>query len=151
LAIDPAGLRVVFDTNVVIAALLSRNPRSPLIELLRRWRNKEFKLLYCDDLFPEYRAKFIAKGVQQDRYRRFLDDLVSSGTFILLASDDLVPRVPDDPDDDIVIACAVAGGATHLVTYDDHLQALGEECEGIRILDGLHFLYALRGDTLPSR
>ncbi len=36
------------------------------------------------------------------------------------------------------------------MTYDEHLHALGEEYEGVRILDGLHFLYALRGDVPPS-
>ena len=56
-------------------------------------------------------------------------------------------RMVSFPDDDVVIDRAVAGGATHLVTYDDHLHALGEEVEGVRILDGLHFLYVLRGDV----
>ncbi|RLC90031.1 MAG: toxin-antitoxin system toxin component, PIN family protein, partial [Chloroflexi bacterium] len=61
--------------------------------------------------------------------------------------DDVIRRIPDDPDDDVVIACAIAGGATHLVTYDIHLRSLGEEYQGVHILDGLHFLYALRGDV----
>ena len=149
MATDSTRLRAVFDTNVVIAALLSHNPQSPLIELVRRWRNEEFELLYCDDLRSEYHEKLIAKSVQPDRRRRFLDDLTSLGTRILLTSADLIPRIPDDPDDDVVIACAIAGGATHLVTYDPHLHALGEEYEGVRILNGLHFLYALRGDVPP--
>ncbi len=145
---DSARLRAVFDTNVIIAALLSRNPNSPLVELLRRWRNNEFTLLYCDDLLAEYREKLIAK-IEPDKRYRFLDDLVSQSTLIQTSPADLVPRIPDDPDDDVVIACAIAGGATHLVTYDEHLHALGEEYEGVRILDGLHFLYALRGDVPP--
>ena len=149
--IDPTRLRAVFGTNVIIAALLSRNPDSPLVELLRRWRNNEFELLYCDDLQAEYYEKLIAKSIEPDRRRRFLDDLVSQGTLIQISPADLVPRIPNDPDDDIVIACAIIGGATHLVTYDDHLYALSEEYEGVRILDGLHFLYALRGDAPPSR
>ncbi len=148
---DPARLRAVFDTNIIIAALLSRNPHSPLVELLHRWRDEEFELLYCDDLLSEYREKLVTKGVQLDRRLRFLDDLTSLGNHIPLTPDDLIPRVPDDPDDDVVIACAVAGGATHLVTYDEHLHALSEKVKGVRILDGLHFLYALRGDAPPSR
>ncbi|MBL7065765.1 MAG: putative toxin-antitoxin system toxin component, PIN family [Anaerolineae bacterium] len=149
MATDPTRLRAVFDTNVVIAALLSRNPHSPLVELLRRWRNDEFELLYCDDLRAEYREKLIAKGVQPDRRHRLLEDLTSLGTCILLTPDDLVPRIPDDPDDDVVIACAIAGEATHLVTYDPHLHTLGAEYQGVRILDGLHFLYTVRGDVPP--
>jgi len=149
LATDPTRLRVVFDTNVVVAALLSRNPQSPLTELVRRWRRGEFEFLYCADLLSEYREKLTAKNVQADKARRFLDDLVSKGTSIVLTPADILPRVPNDPDDDMVIACAIAGEATYLVTYDPHLHALGEEYQGVCILDGLHFLYALRGDV-PS-
>ncbi|HID61365.1 MAG TPA: PIN domain-containing protein [Anaerolineae bacterium] len=97
LVTDPARLRAVFDTNVVVAALLSRNPQSPLIKLVRRWRRGEFELLYCADLLSEYREKLTAKNIQADKARRFLDDLVSKGIFIVLASADIVPRVPDDP------------------------------------------------------
>lgn len=35
-------LRAVLDTNVPIAAHLSRNPHSPTIELLARWRGGQF-------------------------------------------------------------------------------------------------------------
>lgn len=32
--------------------------------------------------------------------------------------------VPNDPDDDMVIECAVVGSASHIVTGDKHLLAL---------------------------
>lgn len=43
-------LRAVFDTNVFVLALLSRNPTSPTRELMARWHNDEFTLLVCDAL-----------------------------------------------------------------------------------------------------
>lgn len=42
------------------------------------------------------------------------------------------------------------GGATQLVTYDPHFQVLGDHVGDVQILDGLHFLYAIRGDTPPE-
>ncbi len=51
--------RAVFDTNVIIAALKSKNPNSPTVELLQRWANDEFTLLYCDDLQAEYEENFL--------------------------------------------------------------------------------------------
>ncbi len=143
-------LRAVLDTNVIIAALKSRNPSSPTRELLQRWGNDEFELLYAADLRVEYAEKLAAKQVAPDKIATFLDMLGRQGAFVPLVEADLIPRIPDDPDDDVVIACAIAGKATHLVTYDDHLQSLGERYEDVRILDGLHFLYALRGDAPPS-
>ena len=41
--IEPPRFRAVLDTNVVLAAQLSRNPASPTMELLQRWRRKEFR------------------------------------------------------------------------------------------------------------
>lgn len=149
MATDSGRLRVVLDTNVVFAGLFSRNPRSPTAEILRRWREGEFDLLYCEDLQAEYRDK-LATNINSIRRDRFLTRLTRLGIYVPLTPADILPRVPDDPDDDVVIACAIAGGATYLVTYDPHLHALGEEYQGLCILDGLHFLYALRGDVPPE-
>ena len=41
--------------------------------------------------------------------------------------------------------------ATHLVTYDPHFDVLGGVYQGIPILDGLHFLYVVRGDRPPTQ
>lgn len=143
-------LRVVVDTNVVIAALKAKNPHSPTRELLERWENGEFDWLYSDDLRAEYVEKLREKRVDASRARAFFARLKQRGYSIPLTKDDLIQRVPADPDDDAVIACAIVGRATHLVTYDPHLHALGEVYQGVRILDGLHFLYVLRGDTRPT-
>ena len=140
----------MLDTNVILAALLSRNPRSPTLEILHRWRRGEFDLLYCPDLLVEYQEKLVAKGIREARTEWFLQGLFDKGILVSLAPGDILPRVPDDPDDDVVLACALVGGATHLVTYDPHLLSLDEEYEELRILDGLHFLYALRGDRPPA-
>ncbi len=139
--------RVVLDTNVVLAALLSRNPHSPLVELLRWWRSGAFELLYGEDLMLEYQEKFVQKGISPQKAADFLAELVDRGIFVSLSPADIVPRVAEDPDDDVVLACALVGGATHLVTYDAHLLSLGPVYEGVRILDGLRFLRFLRGET----
>ncbi|MFQ6043462.1 MAG: hypothetical protein ACE5PV_21620 [Candidatus Poribacteria bacterium] len=59
---------------------------------------------------------------------------------------DVVPIIVDDPDDDIIIACALAGNATHIVTYDSHFNILGGSYNEIKIVDGLKFLYEVRND-----
>jgi predicted nucleic acid-binding protein len=139
----------VLDTNVIIAALKSKNPRSPTRELLTRWDNDEFDLLYAEDLRVEYAEKLAAKQVDRGKTAEFLGRLARQGHLVPLTKADLIGRVPADPDDDVVLACAIVGQATHLVTYDPHIHALGEVYQGVRILDGLHFLYAVRGDVLP--
>ena len=147
---DKPLIRAVFDTNVIIAALKSKNPNSPTVELLKRWRNDEFILLYADDLLLEYREKFITRNIDAALRIAFLASLDVLGERIELAPDQIKRVVSNDPDDDIFIACAIVGKATHLVSYDPHLLNLGESYQGVVILDGLHFLYAVRGDKRPS-
>lgn len=54
---------------------------------------------------------------------------------------DFVPVsvVADDPDDDKFISCAVAAGASHIISGDPHLLALGTY-QNIRILTPSQFL-----------
>jgi len=47
--------------------------------------------------------------------------------------------VPNDPDDDAVIACAVAAQADYIISGDRHLLSLGE-FQGIKICTAEHFL-----------
>ncbi|MBI3760651.1 MAG: putative toxin-antitoxin system toxin component, PIN family [Chloroflexi bacterium] len=141
--------RAVLDTNVVLAAHRTRNPRSPNAELLRRWRAGEFVQLYSDDTLAELAEKFQEQGIDPASAAEHLADLVRLGEYVTVTPADVEPVVAADPDDDLVLACAVKGQATHLVTYDPHLQALGKAYRDVEILDGLHFLYVVRGDQPP--
>ena len=49
-----------------------------------------------------------------------------------------------DPDDDVVISCAVEGAANYLVTYDPHFDSLGGEYRGVKIIKAIPFLEILR-------
>jgi uncharacterized protein len=145
--IEQSRLRGVLDTNVIIVALKSKNPESPNLELLRRWQAGEFTILYCDALYAEYEEKFVARNIPPAHYAGFIAGLIGLGEHIELTPEQVQPIVLADPDDDIVLACALVGRATHLVTYDPHLLSLGQSYLGVHILDGLHFLYAVHGDT----
>lgn len=137
-------LRAVFDTNVFVAAHLSKNPNSPTMELLKRWRREEFELLYSDDLLVEIDEKFSARGISDERKESFLVELRDQGTYVKIKPSDVKPVIAADPDDDLTLACAVVGRASHFVTYDHHFDVLGEEYQDIKIVDGLTFLRAVR-------
>jgi len=138
-------LRAIFDTNVIIAGLKTKNVNSPTAELLRRWRNEEFTLLYSDDLLGEYQEKLTERQIPLEKTIAFLAQLSNLGEYIIVTADQVQAIITADPDDDIVLACAVVGQASHLVTYDPHLLNLGATYQNIILLDGLHFLYYSTG------
>lgn len=143
------NIRAVFDTNVIISAFKSKSATSPSRELIDRWLQQQFRLVLSEELLFEYVEKMLVKRIQTPKINRFVKDARDYAQFVSLP-DDMEEIVMDDPDDDIVIGTALAGGATHLVTYDKHLLDLGSPFRGIEIVKGLPFLYAVRGDTPPE-
>jgi predicted nucleic acid-binding protein len=51
----------------------------------------------------------------------------------------IVAIVPDDPDDDKFIACAIAAGASHIISGDPHLLTVGSYTS-IQIMTPSQFL-----------
>jgi uncharacterized protein len=141
--------RVVFDTNVFISAVLSKSSTSPTRELLDRWERHEFTLLTCDALNDELIEKLLERRVQPDEITRLSASLLRLAEWVDVPSG-AVTRVLPDPDDDIVLACAVLGEADYLVTYDPHFDVLGGQWRDIKIVKALPFLWILRGDSLDE-
>ncbi len=129
-------LRAVFDANIYVAAYLSKNPRSPNKELFRRWRNKEFTLLVSQAILEEVIEKFDQRGTDQALTVEWVAFILADAENVVTTNEEFPALIADDPDDDHVLACAIAGNAHYLVTYDPHFDCLGGEFQGIRVLDG---------------
>lgn len=143
-------IRAVFDSYIYVAAYLSKNPRSPNKELFRRWRAREFTLIVSQAILKEVIEKFDQRGIDQALTLELVAFILADAESIDTSDEALPALIVDDPDDDLILACAIAGDANYLVTYDPHFDCLGGEFRGIRIIDGLHFLYVVRGDTKPA-
>ena len=94
--------------------------------------------------------KFDQRGIDQALTVELVSFMLADAEYVVTSDEELPALIVDDPDDDLILACAIAGNANYLVTYDPHFDCLGGEFQGIRILDGLHFLYVVRGDTKPA-
>jgi uncharacterized protein len=143
-------LRAVFDTNVFVSAYLSKNPTSPTQELINRWLAGEFTLLVCDAIVDELIEKLVVRGIGRADIELFIALLDSLAEWVDVPDEAVVQLVPADADDDVVLACAVTGGADFLVTYDPHFAPLGETYQGVKITKALPFLWAVRGDQPPT-
>jgi len=106
-------LKVVYDTNVVVSGLLSsRGIPALLLDLVF---NERVSLILSEEIFNEYvevlgRPKFNLPKRQRSSVLRRLSNLAEWVETIQRIS------VAKDPDDNIILECAVAGRANYLVT-----------------------------------
>jgi len=112
----------VFDTCVLVSAFLTRNqPGGVSSELLRLVAEGNVELHLSADIISETLATLVRDRRAQPNYRytpqaaeAFCSDLFDLAGVV----DDPPPvpgAVPRDPDDDKIIACALAAGAEYVV------------------------------------
>jgi putative PIN family toxin of toxin-antitoxin system len=125
--VDSSVRRVVLDTNVLVAA--AYNPRSASRRVVEACLSGELTPILSPALRREF--EFILNRAARGRsYLERLQALLESAEVVV---PDQEPRVvPDDPDDDKLVAAALAAGAV-LVTNDAHLLAVAGH-EGLRVL-----------------
>jgi putative PIN family toxin of toxin-antitoxin system len=126
-------LRLVLDTNIVIAGLLWNGPPRHLLDLAI----DEAVALYSspvllDELAHSLRYRKFAPRIE--RFATTVETLVARyAALVAVVAPSTVPRVVRDADDDHVIAAALAARADCIVTGDNGLLCLGSH-EGIAII-----------------
>jgi len=127
--------RVVFDTNVWISGLLWRGKPYQCLLLVRAGLVQP---VYCpsmlQELADELRERF---GFSANRLQAIRFELTSKGELVGVPG--TLRVVPDDPDDDKFVECALEAQVPKIVSGDRHLLAL-REYQGIRILSPAEFL-----------
>jgi len=109
---------VVFDTNVVVAAVITEGLCSTL---LRRARAGEFDLVLCPFILDEI-TRIFSKKLKLSRSEKSLAmRVISEAVSQIVTHNITIPETCIDRNDDNVIACAVAASADYLVTGDADL------------------------------
>jgi putative PIN family toxin of toxin-antitoxin system len=116
------GLRCVFDTNVVISALLN-DATTPSLAL--KQAEEIGTVLISETIMQELtsvlaRPKF-SRYVSEDTIRELIERIGSSWSVVPIL---YTVKARSDPDDDKFLDVAVNGAATHLITGDHALLAL---------------------------
>ena len=119
--------RVVLDTNVLVAA--AYNPASASRRLVETCLSGELTAVLSPALRREYEF-ILGRAARSQPYLDRLRLLLDTAEVVEPAS---TPRVvPDDPDDDKLVAVALAAGAV-LVSNDSHLLAVAGH-QGLQVV-----------------
>lgn len=117
-------MRLVLDTNVLLAALLA--PTGAPARLLELWEEDEFTLVSCEELVSEFLAvasrSFFTKRLRASDVARVAAGLRERADWM-----ETLPETPaaPDPKDTFLLALAQGSQAEFLVTGDKLLQSLG--------------------------
>jgi len=126
-------VRIVLDTNVLVSALISSGTPPGL--LYEAWAHGEFQLVTSGVQIAE-----LTRVLEYDRLRPYvepaeaqlLSETIDAAAIVVDALPDT--RLSADPDDNAILATAIAAGAELIVTGDkSHLLDL-ESVEGIPIV-----------------
>jgi putative PIN family toxin of toxin-antitoxin system len=118
-------LSAVPDTGVLVSAAI--NSQGNPYRILRAWREGELSLIVCPQLLEELR-----RVLMRSRFRRFISedeaqefvDALSVAADVRADPHPVSGLVPDDPDDDYLVALAREAGAAYLLASDQHLLGL---------------------------
>lgn len=141
LTCNGTSLRVVVDTNVLVSAL--HFPKGTLSGIWKPLAEGRYHLVLSPAIVAELaeilRGKF---GWEEDTLQRALRTLVRKAEMVRPTG--IVRVVPDDPDDDSIVACAVLAKVDAIVSGDRHLLSIREH-EGIVIVRPKDFLRMVGG------
>lgn len=133
---------VVFDTNVLISALLSSSGTP--FRCLALAKVGQVESVTCQDILDEFSEKLVTKFKFSETMAQAAASEVRRFSRVVKISKTL-RAVPSDPDDDMVVECALISRATHIVTGDKHLLSL-TNYQDIAIVKAADFLALVSTD-----
>ena len=112
-------MRLLLDTNVLIAALVARGTCSDLLKQCVRQHNIVSSQQLLDELRDVLERKFHQRPIDIDGVAQLFAD-----AFTLVTPEALDPPICRDRDDDVVLATALAGECAAIITADQDLWVL---------------------------
>ena len=145
-------LRVVLDTNIFVSSLLVKEGLPA--QVLDAWRDRKFLLATSPTLvseiqstldYPRIRRKYAITDEDVEQ----LVILLERDALLVSGDADVAGAIPEDPTDEMVLACAVDTQADVIVSGDRHLLDM-DSYRSIPILTVRQFLERLETDSPES-
>ena len=118
-------MRVVLDTSVLVSFLLTRG--RVISAIIEQWKTERLKVIVSPQMIAELRRvaedERLTACLRSGALEVLLRALTENAEVV--AGELELPGVTEDPDDDMVVACAVEGNAAYIITCDQHLLRAG--------------------------
>jgi hypothetical protein len=123
-------MRVTFDTNVLISATLW--DKSAAQKLLFKLISKDVKIFSSGKIIAEYQ-KVLARDFdyKNEETAKIMEKIA---VFInLVEPEEKIDIIKEDPEDNMILECALSSSSEYIATYDKHLLKINN-FKGIKIL-----------------
>ena len=145
------SVRVVLDTNTVVSGLLWAGPPREVIALI-----EQEKIILCTSpaLIAELhdvigRPKFSSRLERVQQSPHEVAERYVEHAAIIVEPQEVPEIVTSDPDDDLVLACALSAAADYIISGDRHLLDL-KNYQDIPILSAADFLTAYQATRVSG-
>jgi putative PIN family toxin of toxin-antitoxin system len=138
-------LRTVLDSTILVSAFLT--PGGAADAVLQAAMDERCTCILADPIFDETTRRLLDARLQR-RYAYTASDVAAyeallRSAFTRVTDLPFLTGIVRDPNDDMILACAVAASATYVVTRDHDLLSL-VSYEGITVITPEAFLALLR-------
>ncbi len=143
-------MKAVFDSGILISAFLTKKGISA--ELLRLARQELFQIYLCEEIFEEIQRVLLTYLHVREQYS-YSNRQVAMFCQGLKGATNLVAKLPsikavlNDPNDDMIVACAIKARVDFIVSRDEDLLGL-KKYKGIKIVSPEEFMETLRKESL---
>jgi uncharacterized protein len=139
--------KAVLDTSILVSAFLNPIPGGASFDLLRFAKQGAFELYLSGDILAETARVLLTSQRNRKRYS-YTEEEVEFYCRMIIDLASIVTDLPEihvvrDPNDDVILATAIAAKVGYLVSRDKDLLSLGEY-EGTSIVSPEAFLHLLR-------
>ena len=120
MAVRRRRVPTVLDTNVLVAAFLSRNPKSANAAVYRMWTERRLQLILSDEIEAEYLEVLAEVGASTAHLGSLAQRLATRATVTRVRPARSIP-LSRDASDNMFLAAAATGNTRFLVTNDNDL------------------------------
>jgi 8-oxo-dGTP diphosphatase len=143
-------MRITVDTNVLVSSSFWQGDSNKILEKVE---NKELCLVLSNEIIKEFSRVLNYEEIQQKirdknlEMKRTIEKIISISEIIEPKTK--INVLKEDPDDNIILECALEGRADYIVTQDNHLLKLGN-FQNIKIITPEELMNMLKSNKVES-